>query len=127
MIPEPELSAHRSVTDAFIAANPSTVTLTPRERVKTGSGTKLVEGLARPPQVMRIIDQSSPKGPTPGMVIAGDGKQRKVEYQLLGRWDALVGLYDVFTDPQGIRWEVAEILPDNGYERRAQVIRYGEA
>lgn len=127
MIPEPELSAHRATTLAFISYNPTVVNLVPRTRVKTGSGTRLVEGPPRGPQTLRIIDQSSPKGPTPGMVIAGDGKQRKVEYQLLGPYNASIGLYDVWEDGNGIRWEIAEILPDNGYERRAQVVRYGES
>jgi hypothetical protein len=122
-----ELAMHRANTQAFIAANPSTLSLIPRTRQKSGTGVAWIPGPARPAQVMRLIDQSSTSGPTPGSVRAADGVQRRVTYQLLGTWDAAIGMYDTWTDAQGIVWEVQDLLPDNGYERRAEVIRYGES
>lgn len=121
-----ELEVQRSLTHAFIAANPVDLVLIPRERQMTGTGANLVDLPPRPAQTVRIIDQSSTSGPVPGTVVATDGKQRKVEYQLLGEWDATFGLMDYWVDGKGIRWEVAELLPYNNYEQRGQVVRYGQ-
>lgn len=121
-----ELKVNRLNTKAFIDANPTMVTLVPQAMQKTGTGTKYVAQTPRLPQVMRIIDQTRTFGPEPGTAVGGDGKQRKLEYQLLGEWDAEMGLHDFWVDANGIRWEIADLLPDQDYERRAQVIRYGE-
>lgn len=123
---EIELAAQRRVTAAFIAANPSSIVLTPRLRVKTGTGTTWQDQPPRAAQTFRLIDQSSPSGNQP-TAVSIDGSQRKVTYQLLGAWTTIIGLYDYWIDGDGFRCEVAELLPDNGYEQRAQVVRYGQA
>lgn len=122
-----ELEMQRRNTAAFIAATPVTIALIPRTPVKTGTGTRYVEGTPREPQTFKLIDQTRTFGPEPGTVLTADGKQRKAEFQLLGAHDATIGLYDTWVDAAGIRFEVANLLPDNGYEKRAQVVRYGEA
>lgn len=122
-----ELKVNRQNTKAFIDANPSSITLIPQTMHKTGSGTSYVPGTPRAAQVMRVIDQTRTFGPQPGAVVAGDGKQRKLEYQLLGEWDAVMGLHDMWIDSDGIRWEIIDLLPDQEYERRGQVMRYGES
>lgn len=122
-----ELRAQKRQTDAFIRANPILLVLTPQTLTKTGSGTKFVPGTPRPAQRMRIIDQTRTFGAEPGTAVGADGKQRKMEYQLLGYHDAVIGLHDFWVDADGIRWEVADLLPDQGYERRAQVMRYGQS
>lgn len=116
---------HRRQTDAFIEANQFQVALIPREPVKTGTGTTLVDQTPRLLQTFRLIDQSTPTGTQPGTLIGADGRQRKVEFQLLGQYDAQMGRYDYWVDSDGVRLELAEVLPENGYERRAQVVRYG--
>jgi len=121
-----ELAAHRANTRYFISVNPTLLVLIPRIRIVSSTGVRLQDGVPRPEQVVRLIDQSSPSGPVPGEVRASDGKQRTVQYQLLGEWDAVFGLYDHWTDAQGIHWEIGDLIPDNGYERRARVVRYGE-
>lgn len=122
-----ELALHRANTKAFIDVNSVTLTLVPRVRQNTAYGTDLVNQAPRAPQVCRLIDQSGTGSPTPGEVRGADGRQRKVQYQLLMEYDATLGLYDCWTDDLGIIWEVAELFPDNGYERRGKVIRYGES
>jgi len=122
-----ELELQRRNTQAFIDSNPTTLTLIPRTRVKRGSGFQWIEGQPRAPQVLRVIDQSSTRGPVQGSVHTADGVERRVEYQLLGNYQAAIGLYDTWVDANGLRWEIAELLPDNGYERRAQVVRRGES
>jgi hypothetical protein len=120
-----EIAVKRRNTNAFIGANRLSVVLIPRVPVQTGSGTRWADQTPRSPQVVRLIDQSSAGGPNPGTVAGADGKQRKVEFQMIGNWDAVFGLYDYWMDA-GTRLEVAELLPYNGYERRAQVVRYGQ-
>lgn len=122
-----ERDAQRLLTSAFIAAKPTSLTLIPQTPTKTGTGITWTPGTPRPPQTVRIIDQSAiAHVQGAGTVLAGDGKQRKVEYQLLMTWDATLDLHDYWVDADGIRWEVEDLLPNNGYERRAQVVSYGE-
>lgn len=121
-----ELNMLRYNTSAFIAAHPSVIELTPRERVRAGTGLSFVDGEPRPAQVLRVIDQSSSRSASPGLVTGSDGKERQAEHQVLGDWDAEIGLYDWWASAEGFRFEVAELLPYNGYERRALVVRYGQ-
>jgi hypothetical protein len=122
-----ELEVHRSNTRYFISVNPTSLVLIPRTRVISSTGVTLVDGAPRAAQIVRLIDQSSTSGPQPGEARASDGKQRTVQYQLLGEHDAVWGLYDHWRDAQGVHWEIADMIPDNGYERRARVVRYGES
>jgi hypothetical protein len=120
-----ELVVNRRNTAAFIAKRPLVVDLIPQARTKTASGGFKFEDLpARPTQTLRLIEQASAYGNSPGLLQASDGKQRRVQFQLLGTFDATIGVYDYWL-ADGVRYEVAELLPYNGYERRGQVIRYG--
>jgi hypothetical protein len=123
---ETELRVNRVNTVRFIAARPTEVTLTPVEKVKTSSGGFRWEDRPdRDPQTFRIIDLNVPSGNSPGLLTAIDGKQLKVISQLLGPYDSVMAVGDHWTDENGKRCEIGELLPYNGYERRAQVIRYG--
>lgn len=117
-----ELRMHRVNTVAFINANPTTLVLIPRTRVTDGAGTKFQDLPARLPQVMKLIDQSAAGSPQPGLVQTSDGRERLADFVLLGRHDAIVGLWDYWTDANGT-WEVAQIFPYNQYEVRALVVR----
>jgi hypothetical protein len=118
-----ELKALRAGTVAFIAANPVQLTLTPRKRITSGTGTTFQNMPARNEQTLCLIDQSTTRSPSPGVVQTSDGRERLVEFVLLGRWDAKVELWDTWTDANGV-WEVAQVFPDNGYELRAAVVRH---
>lgn len=123
---ESELRVNRFNTVRFIAARPIAVVLTPVLKVKTSTGGFRYEDLSeRASQVFRLIDQNSATGNTPGMLTAIDGRQLKVWSQLLGSYDSEMAVGDHWTDENGKRCEIGELLPYNGYERRAQVIRYG--
>lgn len=124
---EAELKVQRANTVAFIDANPVLIELVPQTLQKTGTGTKYLPGPKRPAQKVRLIDQTRTFGPDPGTAVGADGKQRKLQFQLLLLWDGEVGLHDFWVDADGIRWEVGDLLPDQGYERRAMVMRYGES
>jgi hypothetical protein len=114
-----ELNIQRLNTNAFIAANPIAVTLIPRAKVLGGTGVKWQEGSPRPLQVARLIDTGD-RSAQP----AQDGVQRKDLFQLLLPFDGEVALDDYWV-AAGLRYEVTSILPYNGYERRAEVTRYG--
>lgn len=120
-----ELQVHRLNTAVFISANPVIIELIPRTRLRSGTGTRWVDGEPRPSQVARLIDQSSASGSIPGVLTTADGVQRKHGYMLLLPWDGEVGIHDYWIGEDGIKWETVDLLPDNGYERRAEVIRYG--
>ena len=121
-----EIAAKRRGTTAFIAANPTTLALIPVDITRTETGGKLVsDGQARPERVFRVIEQASAYGNNPGLLRAADGQQRRVTFQLLGDWDAEMAVGDHWTDADGVRLEVVELLPYNGYERRGRVVRYG--
>lgn len=121
-----ELRAQRKLTTAFIKTQPVVLTLHPRERVKQPAGgftwTTDPEG-PRDPQTMRLNEPTLGVGNT-RPTITQDGIERVVEFILLGAWDAEIGVYDVF-DHGGGRWEVVQLVHDNGYERRAIVARHG--
>lgn len=124
--PAVELRVHRAQTKDFISKAYTDLALVPRVKTRTGAGTVWTDQPARAVQRFRLIDQSGARSSDAQTYIGADGKQRKVRYQLLGEHDAVIGLNDTWVDSDGIRWEVADLMPFNGYERRAQVVRYGE-
>lgn len=120
-----EILLQKRATALFIAANPLALALTPVTRVKTGTGFSQTPGTPRPTQTFRLIDQSSVVvGNEPGRLRSSEGQERKITHQLLGTFDCEMAVMDFWLSP-GARYEIDEILPDNGYERRAKVIRYG--
>jgi hypothetical protein len=121
-----ELLAQRRVTDQFIAASPITLSLYPANWVSSPSAGRVRSVSApRDAQVFRLIDQSSSVGNSPGPQRAGDGTQRASTHQLLGPPGAVMQVGDWWTGSDGKRYEIAELFPDNGYERRARVTCYG--
>lgn len=126
MIANPtELRVQRRNTAAFIAVDPETIVLTPREKTRTTTGgTVWTELPPREPQVFKII----PRSQTGAVSIdnrVGGGTMQEIEFTLLGNWDAQIGPHDIFRH-DGAQWEVFEVDPSNGYEQRAQVVRFGQ-
>lgn len=120
-----ELAVNRRNTLAFIASRPLVLALIPQVRTRTASGgVTYVPQTPRAEQTLRLIEQASAYGNSPGLLQASDGKQRRVQYQLLGAYDAEIGVYD-YWEADGLHFEVVELLSYNGYERRGQVIQYG--
>lgn len=120
-----EIAWKQRGTDQFIAANPITLILIPKVEVKTGAGGKVAtDGPPRMPQALRLIDQATASGNVPGRFRAQDGQQRRATFMLLGSWDAVMAVGDHWT-VNGKRYEITEMLPDNGYEQRGMVTYYG--
>jgi hypothetical protein len=121
-----ELEMQRINTEAFIRARPLTVQLIPRTQIVTGTGARWEEQPARPFQVVRLVELASQTDVGGGSEAGGDGFQHKGFFQMVMEWNAEVGLNDTWVDQYGIRFEVKNLLTFNGYERRAEVTRYGE-
>jgi hypothetical protein len=120
-----ELRAQKAITRAFILAQPSSIALQPVIVAKTASGGTTREHAApREAQILRLIDQSTISGNSPGANRAEDGSQTKATHQLLGEYDATMAVGD-WWESGGLRYEIVELLPFNGYERRAKVTQYG--
>ena len=117
------LEENKLATKLFIDIAPVTLTLTPRALVDDGEGGKRkVAQTPRAPQVFTLIEPSN-SGQT-AMVTTDDGSQDTLEFLLLGEFDAIIGKDDVFTF-EGREYKVEIIMPFNGYERRAGVLRHG--
>lgn len=117
-----ELRAQRAITAAFVDANYQEIVLIPQIETKTSTGGKTwTDGAPRAPQRFHVIERvSSARIDTrvPG------GEMRAEDFTLLGYWDAEIEVKDHFYF-QGGHWEIQSIEFENGYERRASVIRYG--
>lgn len=121
-----ELSVNRRNTEAFIAARPTNIALIPVSTTQTASGGIAKADLpARATQTFRLIEQTSTTGNNPGRIAASDGHQLKITWQLLGTYDSQMAVGDHWTDAPGAGYQIQELLPDNGYERRARVVAYG--
>lgn len=114
-----ELRAQRALTSAFILANPSLITLYPRTRVRQANGGyRQARDAARSSQIMRVIEQAPPS-----VITLEDGTQRSLDYVLLAEWNATIAKGDVF-DFAGDTCLVIDVYHNNGYEIRADVVRY---
>lgn len=117
-----ELQIARDQTEWFIAARPMSLILTPTQRVKTGGGGMArVNQANRALQKLRLISMSASQKPT----ITEDGVEREIDLTLLGPWDAQIDVGDWWRDGEGLYYEVVEMVPFNGYEVRALVVKSG--
>lgn len=116
-----ELKIQRQLTQAFVMTMPVRLVLTPRSREQAAAGdTAWVDGPDRSEQILRLVEPNVPQMPSRNV----DGIEYRVEFELLGPHDAAMETYDTF-EHAGHRWQIIQMYPDNGYERRAEVIRYG--
>lgn len=117
-----ELQLLRDQTEWLIAANPVDLVVHPVKRQKTGGGgVALIPLPARPRQRLRLISMSFSQKPT----ITDNGIEREIDLTLLGPWDAQLDIGDNWRDGEGLHYEVVEMVPYNGYEVRALVVKNG--
>lgn len=120
-----ELRLHIKNTAAYIAYKPSAIALVPVDRVETPSGGYKTEDLPpRADQTFRIIELGANQ--TAPIIQLTDGKQRQVEFWLLGMPDAAIAVDDHWTAIDGREWRVGDIVRDNLYEVRALVVERGK-
>lgn len=117
-----ELAILRDQTVWFIEANPIDLIVTPTRKVKTSSGAVTLQNLAaRPVQRLRLISMSASQKPK----ITDDGVEREIDLTLLGPFDAQLDVGDWWRDGEGLKYEIVEMVPFNGYEVRALVVKSG--
>jgi hypothetical protein len=118
-----EMIVQRRITEVYIQTKPVSIILTPRVRTKTVSGgQEWVEQADRVAQIMRIIEPGDSGAREP--LRTSDGIERSLDYILLGRYNAEIGLYDRFTYEDD-ECEVVSLMHNNGYEIRAYIVRRG--
>lgn len=118
-----ELEAQRAVTLAYIAAAPVSIVLTPVVKVKTANGSTPTPGDPRQPQTFKVNEPGDSGARYP--LTAGEvGKERVVEYILIGAYDAVVENNDIFTY-RDEEYQVIQVLTPNDYEVRAMAVRRG--
>lgn len=114
----------RDDTNRFIAVAPVEIELDTFTVEDDGTGGKrTISSGTRPPQVFTLLEpRSSGYGEKLTMP---EGTNSKFDFMLLGVWDAMIGMKDQFV-MDGLVYRVENILPNNGYETRAMVLRTGE-
>lgn len=112
----------RDQTEWFIAVKPIWLAVTPVRSQRTpGGGVARVNQPPRPVQKLRLISMSFTQKPT----IIEDGIEREIDLTLLGPWDAQLDVGDWWRDGEGLHYEIVEMVPYNGYEVRALVVKSG--
>lgn len=114
-------SLQARLTAAFVAQRPSRASMTGVEVQKTpDGGRKRVRGRARRPVTFTLCEPSS-SGYGPQQVDV-TGTRDEVDFELVAVPGTDVRELDEF-ELDGSRFRVEKLLPDNGYEVRAYVVR----
>lgn len=114
MLSEIELSIHRKGTERFIDADPTEITLTPSAEVWSGGTKTYGSETPRESQSFKIIWSGSQDG----LAITSEGKTRRFDFILVGRYDAEVAIGDFWKlDDQ--HFQIEWVAPNNGYEVKA--------
>jgi hypothetical protein len=117
-----ELTAQRNNTTWFIEFDPSDIILIPHARVRTASGgSKYEAGVPRVEQRFRVLPRSDFQKP----LNVDSGKERQIDLTLLGEWNSVMDVGDQWTDAEGHKCEIVELVPFNGYERKGLVVKHG--
>lgn len=116
------IDAQRAATAMMIADDPSTIALIPRvESTSRTGGQFWDDGSARPAQTFKLIAMTYSQKP----VVTVNGKERVVDYTLLGAWDCQMEIGDHWTGDDGRRYEIVAFAPGFGYERKGLVECHG--
>ena len=117
------LAENRAATEAFIAVAPVDIVLTPRVKTPDGTGGRqMALGTPRESQRFSLLEPSNSGYQEP--LATRDGQQTTFDFMLLGKYDAIIAEDDVFTH-EGKEYKLVTVMADNGYEKRALVLRHG--
>lgn len=109
----------RRVMRKVIAVDPRTIELVPHTKTRQpGGGWKLEAQTPRAPQTFMLEYQP---GMTTGIVSGMEGAEsRSWSYQLVGEWDSVVEVDDIWQDGE-TTYRIVAIMPKNDYEKRCVV------
>lgn len=108
----------REQTLKYIAYDPIILSLIPVVRSGTDEGGQsIVDGPPRAPQTFKLIALSANQR----RELTVSGKERVIDYHLLGAHDSLMEAGDHWSDSDGNWYEVIRIDAGHGYERKGFV------
>lgn len=114
------LDVNRAMTAAFIADNPTTISLTPQAiQVQANGSRKLVAGTPRAEQDFKLIPMTFDQRPT----VLADGVERIISYTLLGTHDSVMEVWDTWTADDGTIYLIVAMAEGFGYEKKGLVER----
>lgn len=118
----------RQQTKWYIEDGPFQIILTPYTESKTSAGGKIwTAGFPRPPQTVRLVPFDRQRSTTRNFLSSdaagGSGVQTQVDFKVVGEYNLQIERYDRFTGPDGMEYEVVEVVPVGSapYIRRAFV------
>lgn len=115
------LTAQRRMTKALIDDDPTAVVLVPSVESTAPSGNPTyVDGTPRAVQRFKLSLLAFDQRPT----VTVNGVERRVDYHLIGEYNAVVEVGDHWTDAALTRYEVIGFTEGWDYEIKAQVIRH---
>jgi hypothetical protein len=119
MIP---IDLQRRSTQFMIDDDPTDIELIPRDLVtKSANGGQYQQPQSpRAMQRFKLIPMTSSQKTT----VTADGRERIIDYTLLGAWDATVEIGDYWVDA-GKRYEVVALSPGHNYETKALIEAHG--
>lgn len=116
-----EVSLHRKGTESYIDADPTLITLIPRQEQIVDGTAKYVPQPPRPAQSFHII-WAEDSGITRD--IGPDGGVRRFDFILVGMHDAVVEIGDSWQDGDQVN-QIEYKYPDNGYEVKVGGVSHG--
>jgi hypothetical protein len=109
------------INDTATIAGPVAIALQRQVAVDKPGGGRDFTTVTLPIQTFRLTNQTV----TDGISYSNndEGMARRDEYVLIGQWDADVQANDTWEDATG-KWKVNGIVPNTGYETRANVTAF---
>lgn len=113
------LTIQREQTRHFIAYDPQSIVLIPTVYSMTAQGGQSESaGSPRDAQDMRLIALNPQQRIT---ITTSGGRERIIDFHLLGTYDAEMEVGDHWLDADGNRYEVVHIDAGHGYEKKGYV------
>lgn len=115
--------ANQRLTRAYIKQKQTLVFFTPYSKVENDTGGwKYQKGMIKIQEAIRIVEITNQSGGPLGVVETLDGLERQIQFQILAEYKSQMALHDRFI-VDGVEYEVVQMWPDNGWEKRASVVR----
>lgn len=117
------LNLLRYTTQAYIADDPTSISLRRKVRVPKPGGGHDKAPITLDPQIFRIINQTTSSGLEYSTTDGGETHQ--YSYTIVGAYDADIEIDDDW-DEGDINYRIDGIMPNNGYETRAVVTAFAK-
>lgn len=120
-----KLAINRKATAKFIADDPAAISLIYKiEQSRPGGAKAWIDGSPpRDPQDFKII---WPGGD--GIVVTAEGKTRRFDFIIVGKYDAIMAIGDHWTQGESPQtYEIEYLFPYNGYEVKGGGVSHGSA